>query len=115
MVEVPAEAVGGTEAVAAYVCISSADGDFRGFMEALEGEALHPCYAFLHTMSRVPAALRPALAAVLRLLGERRKAALVMAGGRKSAYAYWQVTPNPIPSHPIPTPHLTLPLTLPDP
>jgi len=52
---------------------------------------------------------------VLRLLGERRKAALVMAGGRKSAYAYWQVTPNPIPSHPIPTPHLTLPLTLPDP
>ena len=86
----PAEAVGGTEAVAAYVCISSADGDFRGFIEALEGEALHPCYAFLCTMSRVPAALRPALAAALRLVGEPRKAALVMAGGRKSAYAYWQ-------------------------
>ena len=39
----------------------------------------------------MPAPLRPALAAVLRLLGERRKAALFEAGGRKSAYDYWQV------------------------
>ena len=81
----------GAEAVASYVSISSADGDMRGFIEALEGEALHPCYAFLLTVARVPAALRPALAAVLRLLGERRKAALFEAGGRKSAYDYWQV------------------------
>ena len=38
-----------------------------------------------------------------------------MAGGRKSAYDYWQATPTPLPSNPDPTPNLTLPLILPDP
>jgi len=79
------------EAVEAYIGLVAADGRFRSFVEALEGEELHPNYSFLYRTAQLPNWVRPAAAAVLRASGETRKAALVLAARQKSAYEYWQV------------------------
>ena len=80
------------EAALCYIALLSADGNFRGFLEGIEGEALHPCYAFLCRLATLPNWLRPPLAAMLRgVAGEARKARLVRAANGKSTHAYWQV------------------------
>ena len=56
VIEVPAEVVCGAEAAACYVAIASADGGMRGFVEALEGEALQK-YAIRGTEDDWAAAL----------------------------------------------------------
>ena len=72
-----------------YIAIVGADGNFRCFIEGLEGEALHPVYSFLYRVSMIPNWARPLLGALLDALGQPRKAAMVRAGGGKSAYDYW--------------------------
>ena len=59
--------------------------------QALEGEALHPCYLWLYDIARIPGWLRPAIAWLLRRRGEARKAALFLAGRGRTAYNYWQL------------------------
>lgn len=76
--------------VLAYISLLSADGKFRSFVEALEGEQLHQNYSFLYRTAQTPNALRPLLGHVLRRLGEVRKAELVLAARQKTAYEYWQ-------------------------
>jgi Asp-tRNA(Asn)/Glu-tRNA(Gln) amidotransferase A subunit family amidase len=80
------------QAVLAYIGLASADGRFRSFVEALEGEELHPNYSFLHRTAQIPNWVRPVAAAGLRAAGETRKALLVEAAREKSAYEFWQVT-----------------------
>jgi Asp-tRNA(Asn)/Glu-tRNA(Gln) amidotransferase A subunit family amidase len=77
--------------VQAYIGLAAADGKFRSFVEALEGEELHTNYSFLFRTAQLPNWARPAAAAVLNACGERRKAALVLAATQKSAYEYWRV------------------------
>mmetsp|Transcript_22507 Transcript_22507/g.60890 ORF Transcript_22507/g.60890 Transcript_22507/m.60890 type:complete len:631 (-) Transcript_22507:1025-2917(-) len=80
------------EVALSYVALLSADGKFRSFTRALEGEALHPNYSFLYNTAQLPGWARPALARLLRLLGQPRKAALVEVAGEKSAHVYWLET-----------------------
>ena len=89
VVELSSELVGGAAAPCSYISIVGADGNFRCFIEGLEGEALHPVYSFLRTVSMIPNWARPLLGRVLVALGQPRKAALVQAGCGKSAYDYW--------------------------
>ena len=79
------------EAAVCYVALLSADGGFRGFLEGIEGEALHPNYSFLCRVASLPSWLRPPLAWVLKhVLGQTSKSVLVRAGGGKSTHEYWQ-------------------------
>jgi hypothetical protein len=80
------------EAAKLYVALLSADGNFRGFLDGIDGEKLHPNYAFLCQVASVPNWIRPMLSAVMRHgLGEPRKADLVLSGAAKTAHEYWQV------------------------
>ena len=80
------------EAAKLYVALLSADGNFRGFLDGIDGEKLHPNYAFLCQVACVPNWIRPLLSAVMRhALGEPRKADLVLSGAAKTAHEYWQV------------------------
>lgn len=80
------------EAALLYVSLLAAEGNFRGFVEGIQGEALHPSYAFLKSVAQLPNWVRPLLAAAVRRRGEARKAELIWAGRGKSTYDYWQVT-----------------------
>ena len=76
------------ESALLFVGLLAADGKFRQYITALEGEALHPNYAFLAKVASLPNWARPLLA---RVLGGR-KAALVRAGCEKSAREFWAAT-----------------------
>jgi fatty acid amide hydrolase len=79
------------EAAPLYVSILAADGNFRSFINGIEGEALHPNYRFLYNVANIPAWLRPLIAFGLgTFLGQERKAKLVRAGNGKPTYDYWQ-------------------------
>ena len=80
------------EAAPLYVSLLASQGGFRGFLSGIEGEALHPNYAFLYNVASLPNWLRPMIAWVLaNLLGQERKSKLVRVGGGKSVHEYWQV------------------------
>ena len=80
------------EAAKLYVALLSADGNFRGFLDGIDGENLHPNYAFLCKVACIPNWIRPLLSAIMRhTLGEPRKADLVLSSSAKTAHEYWQV------------------------
>jgi fatty acid amide hydrolase len=84
----PTELAGGVQT---FLAIVAADGNFRGFVDGIEGEELHPTYSFLQAVACIPGWLRPIIAFVQRrLLGQPRLAKLVLAGGGKTAHEYWQ-------------------------
>lgn len=79
------------ELIRLYLAILAADGNFRGFVDGIEGEALHPSYSFLRSVASIPNALRPLLAAIHRnLLSQPRMADIILVGKGKSAQEYWQ-------------------------
>lgn len=78
------------EAVRLFVGIIGADGS-RKFMESLENEAINPLYVPLFQAALLPNFLRPLVAVLLRLLGERRNAHIVQSVGPKSAYEYFDL------------------------
>ena len=81
------------EAAVLYIALLSSDGKFRGFLDALEGEALNPTYDYLRKVSQLPSVARRPLAVLLRgVLGDTRGAKLVVAGKQKSARDYWLAT-----------------------
>ena len=78
------------EAVRLFVGIIGADGS-RHFLESLENEALNPLYIPLVRAAKLPNFLRPLLARVMRLFGERRSALIIQSVGSKSAYEYFNL------------------------
>ena len=68
----------------------TADGKMRNYVDALQGEAMHPAYTFLYNASLIPSFLRPLIARVLRMLGDERKANNVLASGGATVHDYWQ-------------------------
>jgi len=71
-----------------YVALNAAEGNMRGFTEALEGEALIPHYNTLYAASNLPNFLRP----LVSLMLDERRASLVKAAsyGGISVYDFWQ-------------------------
>jgi len=78
------------EAVRLFVGIIGADGS-RHFLESLENEAINPLYMPLVRGAKLPNFLRPLIARVMRLFGERRNALVVESVGLKSAYEYFNL------------------------
>eukprot|EP00668_Euglena_longa_P016211 GGOE01020434.1.p1 GENE.GGOE01020434.1~~GGOE01020434.1.p1 ORF type:complete len:524 (-),score=66.08 GGOE01020434.1:113-1684(-) len=79
------------DVIISYLSILSSDGKLRGFTDGLEGEKLLPSYRFLLFMASLPNWVRPLLSGVLRLLGQRRMADVVVRVGAKSTYDHWEV------------------------
>ena len=73
-----------------YIGIMAADGAMTTMRKGLAGEDLIQSYQTLYLISRIPNFLRPFIAGVLKLLGEKRKAALLLASRSKSALEYWE-------------------------
>jgi len=61
------------------------------FLESLENEALHPFYTPLLQATKIPNFLRPLIARIMRVLGERRNAHIVLSGGSKTGYEYFDL------------------------
>lgn len=71
-----------------YVAINGAEGNMRGFIDAVEGELLIPAYRTLYAASNLPNWLRP----VVSLFLDKRRSALlesVRCGGI-SVHDFWQ-------------------------
>lgn len=78
------------EAVRLFVSIIGADANLH-FIESLENEPINPLYLPLVYASKVPNFLRPFLAFVMRLVGERRNSIILRSGGFKTAYEYFDM------------------------
>ena len=87
---VPFDPPQGYRAAMTFYGLMSSDGRMRSFIEGLEGENLHSSYAKLHTLSRIPTAVKSLLCPVLRVAGQKRPADLMAVAGAKSAYDFWQ-------------------------
>lgn len=74
-----------------FYAIMAAEGDMRGFLDALDGERMAAEYKFLYVIARVPRWLRPALAGALRLLGNQRTAAMVGIAYKRTCGEYWDL------------------------
>jgi Asp-tRNA(Asn)/Glu-tRNA(Gln) amidotransferase A subunit family amidase len=78
------------EAVRLFVGIIGADGN-RHLLESLENEEINPLYTPLLQAAKIPNFLRPLIARIMRLIGERRNALIVEAVGSKTAYEYFDL------------------------
>jgi fatty acid amide hydrolase len=78
------------EAVRIFVAIIGADGS-RHFIESLENEPINPLYTPLLQVAKLPNFLRPLIARLMRIMGERRNAHIVQAVGSKTAYEYFDL------------------------
>jgi len=74
-----------------YFQLMGADGEMRGFFDALSGEALNPMYKTLFQASMLPNSIRPFVSYLLTALGETRLGQLCKAAGSKSVYEYWKI------------------------
>lgn len=79
------------EAIELYFSIVGADGG-ADFKRLIRGSAVDPCIRQLMLPTWLPNALRPALAGILLLAGQRRSAEIVRATRARSADSYWQLT-----------------------
>ena len=79
-----------SEAVRLFVGIIQADG-MRHFLESLEDEKINPLYTSLFQAATLPRFVRPLAARLMRLLGERRNALVLAAGGAKTADEYFEL------------------------
>ncbi len=77
------------EAVILYLAILSAEGNMRGFIDGLDGEALHPVYMSMYSMANMPGFIRPIMSAILRAVGETRSANVLSNVAPKSAAQHW--------------------------
>ena len=74
-----------------YVALITADGNFRGFVDGIEGEELHPAYSFAYNVANIPKWLRGPLSFIMRnVLKQPRMAKLIIAGSQKTAHEYWE-------------------------
>lgn len=87
---VPYTPIDAPEAVRLYVGLVGADGA-RHFLESLQNEPPNPFYSLLIFANKIPNFLRPLLAFILRLFGEKRSAHTLLASGPKSAYQYFDL------------------------
>jgi len=78
------------EAVRLFVGIIGADGS-RNFLESFENEPINPLYTPLVLAAKLPNFLRPLIARIMRLVGERRNAHIVQAVGLKTGYEYFNL------------------------
>ena len=69
--------------------LMGADGALREFRRGVEGEPLHALYKGLASLASIPDALRPAIGAVLRMMGWGRAAGLLQAARARSTVEYW--------------------------
>jgi fatty acid amide hydrolase len=74
-----------------YFRLLSADGGL-GSRRTLRGDVLHPEVRQLIWQARIPRFVRPALSAVLKGLGQHRKARLLRNTGPTSTAEHWQLT-----------------------
>eukprot|EP01060_Flectonema_neradi_P004826 TRINITY_DN13161_c1_g1_i1.p1 TRINITY_DN13161_c1_g1~~TRINITY_DN13161_c1_g1_i1.p1 ORF type:complete len:602 (+),score=111.84 TRINITY_DN13161_c1_g1_i1:53-1858(+) len=72
-----------------YIKLSAAEGHMQGFIDGLEGEALHEYYNFLYKLANLPSTLRSAAVSVQKLLGKERMASLIDSGRKLDTYQYW--------------------------
>ena len=78
------------EAVRLYLGIVGADGA-RHFVESFEKEEINPLYIPLFRAANLPNFLRPFLARLMRIFGERRTAQVIQSVGPKTAYEYFDL------------------------
>jgi Asp-tRNA(Asn)/Glu-tRNA(Gln) amidotransferase A subunit family amidase len=74
-----------------YCALLAADGNWHGFMEALEGEELSENYKQLHMYTNMPNFIRPILGKFLSWYGEERKAKMLttLKNGGYHVREYW--------------------------
>ena len=87
---VPYTPINVPEAVRLFTSIIGADANLH-FIESLENEPINPLYLPLVYASKVPNFLRPTLAFLMRLVGERRNSHILKSGGSKTAYQYFDM------------------------
>jgi fatty acid amide hydrolase len=81
------------EASLLYLSLMAAEGKMQGFIDGLEGEALHPMYSFLYRIACLPGWLRPPLGWVMRkVLRQPRMADLILAGRQRDVHGLWACT-----------------------
>lgn len=73
-----------------YAILMSSEGGMQGFVEGLEGEALHPIYLFIYKTANMPLFLRPIIASFMSMLGKDRMANLVRHCKWRDTYSYWK-------------------------
>ena len=78
------------EAVRLFTSIIGADGNLH-FREALNNDPINPLYTSLLRAAMLPNFLRPLVACILRLAGERRNALIARVVGPKTAYEYFDL------------------------
>lgn len=78
------------EAVRLFTGIIGADGN-RHFLETLENEAINALYKPVLLACKFPNFVRPLIAPIMRLMGERRTALIFQSVGAKSAYEYFDL------------------------
>jgi fatty acid amide hydrolase len=78
------------EAVRLFTGIIGADGN-RHLLESLENEPINSLYIPLIQAAKLPNFLRPFIARIMRLIGERRTACIVESVGSKTAYEYFEL------------------------
>jgi fatty acid amide hydrolase len=79
------------EAIEGYFGALSADGG-ETVARGLEGGEVDPVLAALRRVAKIPSALRPAVAATLRALGDALPARILKITHGKSVYELWQIT-----------------------
>lgn len=87
------DALDGWEVARLYYGLSAADGNMKCFVDALEGESLMPFYRTLYLLTCVPNWLRPPIASILALCGERRKELMLRStsNGGLTVRQYWDL------------------------
>ncbi len=78
------------EAVRLFVGIIGADGN-RHFLESLEKEPLNTLYAPMAQATKLPNFLRPLVARLMHIVGERRTGLIARSTGSKSTYEYFDL------------------------
>ena len=74
-----------------FYAILAAEGNMRGFVEGLDGEALLSEYNMLRIVAGIPRWLRPAAAYVMRHSGNYRSAWLLENGYKRTAAEFWDL------------------------
>ncbi|CAF3415381.1 unnamed protein product [Rotaria socialis] len=78
------------EALRLFLGIIGADGN-RHLLESLEKEPINSLYKQLFQAAKLPNFLRPLLARLLRIFGERRNAHVILSVGSKTAHEYFDL------------------------
>ncbi|CAF0926090.1 unnamed protein product [Rotaria sordida] len=78
------------EAVRIFVGIIGADGN-RHFLESFENEQINPLYKLVLQAVKLPNFLRPLVAHLIRMFGDRRNAHIIQSVGSKTAYEYFDL------------------------